>query len=196
MSYANNRSQECSSPDSAITLYDREAGTATLTARAGRPSGVPRLTILGADEEGLGRVLGVRAFEGVPYNEQLATVVWLHCEWHFRRIYVDASAHALVDELRARGLPVEAISFSLQGKVELHSRLKAAFEARRLTIPRHLDLLRELAAFEYAITPKGNLTLHGGRDDHVDSLALAAKPLTRPRPDYRPGPPIILPPRW
>ncbi len=73
---------------------------------------------------------------------------WLAGEWHFRRIFVD--------ELRARGLPVEPVSFSLQGKVELHSRLKAAFE--------------------YAITPNGNLTLHARRDDHVDSLALAARP--------------------
>ncbi len=73
---------------------------------------------------------------------------------------------------------------------ELHSRLKAAFEARRLTIPRLPDLLRELSGFEYAITPKGNLTLHGGRDDHVDSLALAARPLTRPRSE--PGPPGLL----
>ncbi len=156
------------------------------------------VTVLGVDSEGLGRVLGLRAFEGVPYNEQVAYVVWLHGEWGFRRIYVDASAHALVDELRARGLPVDAVSFSLQGKVELHSRLKAAFEARKLTIPRLPDLLRELAAFEYAITPKGNLTLHGGRDDHVDALALAARPLTRARgkpgamrlslPRGRPGP--------
>ncbi len=73
---------------------------------------------------------------------------------------------------------------------ELHGRLKAAFEARRLTIPRLPDLLRELAAFEYAIMDRGNLTLHGDRDDHVDSLALAARPLTRLRSE--PGPPGLL----
>ncbi len=148
------------------------------------------VTVLGVDGEGLGRVLGVRASEGVPYNEQVGYMQWLDSEWRFRKIYVDASAHALVDELRARGLPVEAVSFSLQGKVELHGRLKAAFEARKLTIPRLPDLLRELAAFEYAITPKGNLTLHARRDDFVDSLALAARPLTRPRSE--PGPPGLL----
>ncbi len=70
---------------------------------------------------------------------------------------------------------------------ELHSRLKAAFEARRLTIPRLPILLRELAAYEYAITDRGNLTLHARRDDHVDSFALAARPLPRPRSE--PGPP-------
>lgn len=93
---------------------------------------------------------------------------------------MDASAHAVVDSLRERGLSVEDVSFSLQGKIELHSRLKSAFEGGRIVIPRHPDLLRQLASFRYKITDAGNLTLHGGRDDYVDSLALSGRDLTKP----------------
>ena len=135
------------------------------------------ITILGITEDH-GRVLWIRAFEGVPYDKQVAYMLWLHSNWRFRKVYVDASAHAIVDSLTAKMLPVEAVSFSMQGKVELHSRLKSAFEGGRITIPRHPDLLRELSGFEYKISEAGNLLLHGGRDDHVDSLALAARNLT------------------
>src|SRR5207253_102723 len=115
---------------------------------------------------------------------------WLHGLWRFRRIYSDASAHAVNDLLRAKSIPVEPVSFSLQGKVELYGRLKATLEADRLVLPQHAALLRELSTFEYRISTSGNLLLHasaGGHDDFPDSLALAARTLTRSRPDDGPG---------
>jgi hypothetical protein len=142
------------------------------------------LTVLGVDPSGRGRVLWLKVFEGASYVDQAAYVEWLHGLWRFRRIYSDASAHAVNDLLRAKALPVEPVSFSLQSKVELYSRLKAALEADRLTLPQHAGLLRELSTFEYRISPQGNLLLHasaGGHDDFPDSLALAARTLTKER---------------
>ena len=76
--------------------------------------------------------------------------------------------------------------------VKVPARLCDAGFMRRIQqgVAGHLDLLRELAASEFAITPKGNLTFHARRDDHVDSLALAARTFTRPRSE--PGPPGVL----
>lgn len=139
------------------------------------------VTVVGVDEEGgVGKVLWIRAMQDISYTEQLSYLNWLDSEWRFRRVYVDASAHAIVDALISQGLSVEDVSFSLQGKIELHGRLKSAFEGGRIVIPRHPDMLRQLASFRYKITESGNLTLHGGRDDYVDSLALAARDLTKP----------------
>src|SRR5439155_2932242 len=142
------------------------------------------LTVLGVDPSGVGRVLWLKTFEGASYVDQAAYVGWLHGLWRFRRIYSDASAHAVNDLLRSKSLPVEPVTFSLQGKVELYSRLKAALEADRLVLPQHAALLRELSTFEYRISTSGNLLLHaveGGHDDFPDSLALAARTLTRER---------------
>lgn len=84
------------------------------------------LTVLGIDKDGFGKVLFIKPFEGVSYVDQVSYVSFLHTTWRFKRIFVDASSHAVVDSLRAHHLPVQPISFSLQGKMELYSRLKAA----------------------------------------------------------------------
>ncbi len=151
------------------------------------------LTVVGVDEEGLGRVLWLKAFEGTDYVQQAAYVAWLHGLWHFRRIHADASNHAVVDALKAKGLPVDPVVFTAPSKAELYGRLKAAMEAGKLVLPDHRDLLRELSTFEYRISERGHLLLHhadGGHDDYPDSLALATRPLTRPRSEG--GPPCVL----
>lgn len=175
-------------------LEEHAAMTRYLGADWARVEGGDRtvLTVLGVDASGHGLVLWLKVFEGASYVDQAAYVAWLHGLWRFRRIYSDASAHAVNDLLRANSLPVEPVSFSLQSKVELYSRLKAALEADRLTLPQHAGLLRELSTFEYRISPQGNLLLHtstGGHDDFPDSLALAARTLTRER--GRAGPALM-----
>jgi hypothetical protein len=142
------------------------------------------LTVVGIDREGHGRVLWLKTFEGTSYVEQANYVSWLNDQWRFVRVYSDATAFAVNDALTAHGVPIEPIQFSQQGKVELYARLKAAMEAGRLVIPNHPDLLRELSTFEYKISDLGNLLLHhvaGGHDDFPDSLALAARELTKER---------------
>jgi len=171
-------------------LEDHVGMVRYLGADWGRVEGGDRtvLTVLGVDPAGVGRVLWLKSFEGASYVDQAAYVGWLHGLWRFRRIFSDASAHAVNDLLRSKSLPVEPVTFSLQGKVELYSRLMAALEADRLVLPQHAALLRELSTFEYRISTSGNLLLHaveGGHDDFPDSLALAARTLTRER--GRPG---------
>jgi hypothetical protein len=162
----------------------------TLGCDWGRVEGGDRtvLTVLGVDGEGRGRVLWLKTFEGTDYVAQARYVAWLHGLWRFRRIHADASNHAVVDALRAKGLPVDAVAFTAPSKAELYGRLKASMEAGRLVLPDHPDLVRELSTFEYRISERGNLLLHhaaGGRDDFPDSLALAARDLTKRR--GRPG---------
>ncbi|MEE9237185.1 MAG: hypothetical protein V3U52_05300 [Thermoplasmata archaeon] len=151
----------------------------------GRVEGGDRtvLTVVGLEEE-RGRVLWIKPFEGTDYVQQASYVEWLHGLWHFNRIHADASNHAVVDLLKAKDLPVDPVPFTAPSKAEMYGRLKAAMEAGRLVLPDHRDLIRELSTFEYRISERGNLLLHhavGGHDDYPDSLALAARPLTRPR---------------
>ncbi len=179
-------------------LEEHAAMTRYLGADWARVEGGDRtvLTVVGVDASGHGRVLWLKTFEGTSYVDQVAYVAWLHGLWRFRRIYSDASAHAVNDLLRAKGLPVEPVTFSLPSKVELYSRLKAALEADKLTLPQQANLLRELASFEYRISASGNLMLHaaaGGHDDFPDSLALASRTLTRER--GKPGP-VVFPSTW
>lgn len=141
-------------------------------------------TVLGIDRDGHGKVLWIKAMDGVDYVSQAAYVEWLHGRWGFTRIFADASNHAVVDLLVSKSLPVEPVQFTAPSKVDLFGRLKSAMEAAKLTIPSHPDLLRELSTFEYRISPSGNLLLHhvsGGHDDYPDSLALAARQLTQER---------------
>jgi hypothetical protein len=142
------------------------------------------LTVLGANRKDSGKVLWIKSFEGTSYVDQIRYVEWLHRQWHFLRIYSDASAHAVNDELKSESLPVEPVKFSAAQKVELYGRLKAALEADRLVLPQHPHLQRELSTFQYKFSVSGNLLLHhaeGGHDDFPDSLALAAQVLTRER---------------
>ncbi len=139
------------------------------------------ITVIAESKDGQGQVLWLKEFEDMSYVDQCAYVSYLHSEWKFKWIFVDQSAHAVVDSLRAYRLPIKPISFSLQGKIELYGRLKAAMEAGSIIIPSHPNLNQELSTFEYRITESGNITLHGGHDDYCDSLALAAKELTTPR---------------
>lgn len=181
-------------------LPEHEGLARYLGADWARVAGADRsvLTVVGVDTEGQGKVLWIRSFEGVDYVQQAAYVAWLHGLWSFRRIFSDASNHAVNDLLRSRSLPVEPVVFTVPSKVELFGRLKNAMEAGRLVLPNHPDLLRELSTFEYRISEAGNLLLHhvaGGRDDHPDSLALAASAITRPRRG-KAGPVVGPRPDW
>ena len=167
-------------------LPEHEGLVRYLGADWGRVEGGDRtvLTVVGIDKEGRGRVLWLKAFEGTDYVEQAAYLAWLHGLWNFKRIHADASNHAVVDALRAKALPVNPVVFTAPSKAELYGRLKASLEAGRLVLPDHRDLLRELSTFEYRITERGHLLLHhavGGHDDYPDSLALAARDLTKRR---------------
>jgi hypothetical protein len=149
----------------------------------GRIAGADKtvLTIVGVDQEGHGGVLWIKSFDGVDYTVQADYVGWLDRTWRFTRIYSDASNHAENDLLRAKGVSVESVNFTVGSKIELFGRLKNAMEAGKITLPQHPDLLRELSTFRYRISPTGNLLLHhveGGHDDYVDSLGLAAREVT------------------
>ncbi len=141
----------------------------------GRIAGADKtvLTVVGADGEGNGRVLWVKAFDGVDYVTQASYIAWLHGVWHFARVFSDASNNAVNDLLKTTGVPTDPIEFTAPGKVELFGRLKNSMEAGRLTIPNHPDLLRELSTFQYKISDRGNLLLHhveGGHDDYPTAL--------------------------
>ena len=139
------------------------------------------LTII-AEKDGNAIVLWLKEFEDVSYVDQCSYVANLYADWRFKQIFVDKSSFHVVDALLALRLPVTAISFSMQGKIELYGRLKASMESGSIIIPVHPNLAQELATFEYRITESGNMTLHGtGHDDYCDSLALAASELTKPR---------------
>lgn len=148
------------------------------------------LTIVGVDEEGHGRVLWIRTFEGEDYVSQANYVTWLDSLWNFAVVSSDASNHAVNDLLRSKGLGVDAVNFTVPSKVELFGRLKNALEAGKLAIPNHPDLIGELSTFRYRISEKGNLLLHhaeGGHDDYPDSLALSARAITsNPGTDVEP----------
>lgn len=84
------------------------------------------------------------------------------------------------DVLKAQGVPVELIKFSLYSKVTIMNNLKILMQNKRIQIPKEKELMDQLELFEYEASESGGTSqpkLHapkGYHDDEVDALALLA----------------------
>jgi len=146
-------------------------------------SGEDRTVFHGVDE--LGNVfLNDEAYDEMGVLEAASHIVTLDRQYDFDTIFVDRTAigegtvEKLADEPRV-SQKIEQVYFSVQKKQQIYQRLKAALESGYLHLPHDKTLRNELDSIGSDTTKSGNLRLYprgdsdSGRDDFVDSLALA-----------------------
>lgn len=88
----------------------------------------------------------------------------------------------VVDDFRDRGLNATGFKFTSQSKQQLVESLAMAVEENQVTIPDEAQLVNELKAFDYEITPSGAMRYgapEGVHDDCVMALALAWRGLRK-----------------
>lgn len=147
-------------------------------------SGDDRTVFHGIDDQG-NVFLHDEAHDEMGVLEAANYIKTLDRQHGFNRIYVDRTAigEGTVEKL-AEDPTIErkitAVYFSLQKKQQIYQRLKAALQSEALHLPHDKTLRQELESIGSDKTQNGNLRLYprgggdsSGRDDYVDSLALA-----------------------
>ena len=91
---------------------------------------------------------------------------------------------------RRMGRRVSGIHSSQRSKEDAYSRLRALLSDRRLVLPDHVELIRQLQGLTYSPTASGGLTIEASdpnvHDDLADALSLAASAIP---PDTKGGVP-------
>jgi phage terminase large subunit-like protein len=116
-------------------------------------------------------------FQRVPWRLQVARLASLSRRFNDARLYVDATGvgDPICEDLRAAGLPVEAMVLTAARKRDLIDALAVAIEQQRLTMIPHEPTRRELEAYEQTALPSGAFRTGappGRHDDCVIALAL------------------------
>jgi len=123
-------------------------------------------------------------------------------DWNFQKLLIQASAlkynnaalkidrtgvgDPIVEDLERKGLNIGedgAVVFSKQTRRELLDNLAILLQQDKIKIPDDPQLLSELEAFQFVLTPNGKIDVRsrkGFHDDCVFSLALAVHGLTIP----------------
>ena len=117
-------------------------------------------------------------FNGIEYRAQLPRVAYMAEMYNNAHVVMDATGvgDPVMEEAKAYGLDVEGYVFSTPSKKELIDRLVVAIEKEQIHYPAIPELLNELKAFSYQITPSRNIIYsapEGMHDDTVMALALA-----------------------
>lgn len=135
--------------------------------------------------ERLGDVLYLRNLEilkKVPFEEQFNIID--HYAYYARRVAIDETGIGmmLAEQLQKRWgeLKVLPVYFTQKAKEELATRLKSAFEDKKIRISPDRDLREDLHSVKKEITSSGNIKLNAESSDlgHADrfwSIALAVK---------------------
>lgn len=119
---------------------------------------------------------------GTDYSVIIAELKAINDYMHPSLFILDATGvgEGPADILKALGLPVDLIKFSLFSKVSIMNNLKILFQNKRIQIPNEKELINELELFEYEASESGGVSqpkLHapeGYHDDEVDALGLLA----------------------
>ena len=97
---------------------------------------------------------------------------------------VGSSASQLLERTladRGNRVPVAGVSTSVRSKEDAFGGLKVLLQAERLALPRHPEMLRQLAALSYEVTDVGSVRIavpeRSGHDDLAMSMCLAAHEL-------------------
>lgn len=134
--------------------------------------------------EGQWRAVQVERLPQTGWQAQLERLLQRIGMWGVRTVCCDATGvgDPLAEMLQRRlsesgqSVRVEPVVFTAAAKRSLVESLALAMEQRRIAIPPHPDLLRELHAFTAIHTPSGHVCLRaqgGEHDDLVTALALA-----------------------
>lgn len=135
----------------------------------------------------------VDRFHRLDWNIQVARVHGVIERFGMPRVLCDTTGvgDPVHENLRASGVPAESYPFTMKSKTALIDNLALMLEKQCIVLPRpevFPVLIDELEAFEYSVTERGNVSSgapHGGHDDCVISLALAAWKVRPSRPQPR-----------
>jgi len=146
-------------------------------ARMGQDSSV--FTIVEVPNDGgVGDVIYIEETNHTRLTDSVGRVKFLHGIFRFERIYLDSTGlgSGPTDSLTEAGLPIEAVTFTIQSKQDIFSNLKKLMEEKKIRIPRLKKLVYQLLDLRYEFKSSGNMSIHHserGHDDFCDSLALA-----------------------
>ena len=144
-------------------------------------------TVLTVIDKQTHNVVSIDRFQKIPYPLQIDRIEQLARRYNQAKVIVELNAIgiAVADELRAREVNVQdfrtvgTISEDIEkrgSKEKMVNKLAVDIEQRNLTIPDDKNLIDELEAYAYEITPSGHYRYgapEGYHDDAVISLALA-----------------------
>lgn len=124
-------------------------------------------------------VVSFQRFNQVDWNLQKERII-TECIKYRSQLCIDATGvgDPIVDDLRRAGLNIPeggAYKFTSDSKKSLIERLIISIEQRLITFPKIEELMNELSAFSYEITPNRNIRYtapDGIHDDCVIALAL------------------------
>lgn len=128
----------------------------------------------------------VERLPSTGWQRQIERLLHQFGEWRVRTVYCDASgigdplAEMLQQSLSHHHLHirVEPVVFTASTKRTIIETLALAMEQRRVAIPPHPDLLRELHAFTASHSGSGHIRLQARGSEHDDlviALALAVQ---------------------
>lgn len=172
-------------------LADVKPGTSTTVAGLdwGRYRDFTALVVL-RQADGRQQAVRVERLPSAPWRVQCQRILNRFSEWGVRAACCDATGigdpltQNLQDSLSEKAMPVhlEPVVFTASTKRTIIEMLALAMEGKKITIPPHPDLLRELHAFSATPTASGHVRLQARGSEHDDlviALALAHRAAER-----------------
>lgn len=117
-------------------------------------------------------------FQDIKWSEQKLRIQDLAFKYNNAICLLDSTGvgDPILEDLQSSNISVEGYKFNNTSKIQLIDNLSIAIERRLITFPDEENLVKELQAFEYILTPAGNVKYEapqGKHDDCVISLGLA-----------------------
>jgi len=135
-------------------------------------------TVLICVDQGTNQVVAFDRFNEISWTLQKEKIAVMARKYNNAAVVVDASGvgDPIFEDLSRLGLNVEGFKFNSTSKTELVERLILAIEQRIVYFPNIPELVEELEAFTYELTPTGKFKYtapDGQHDDCVIALGLA-----------------------
>ncbi len=127
------------------------------------------------------RLVGFWRVNNINWSFIKEKIKRVSAEYNFAECIVDATggiSTAFTEDLILDGINVTEFIYSNKSKTRIMDHLGLLIEKKNIRFPRIPQLIVELEAFSYTITPKNNM-IYGSseKDDCVNSLALACSEL-------------------
>lgn len=135
-------------------------------------------TVLTCMEKANKEVVEFQRFNQIDWAFQKEKIVSLSKKYNNAKVVVDNTGlgDPIEEDLKRTGLVVEGFKFTRINKRQLIQQLQIAIENRLIIYPEIPELMTELEAFEYTLSPVGTVKMgapEGMHDDCVISLGLA-----------------------
>lgn len=139
------------------------------------------IIVMGVDETNTGFVVDMIKEGQSNINALTFRIEGLAETYKPESIYIDESGlgGGLVDNCKARGLPIRPITFSLKSKAEIFKDLRMIFEGKRIKI-KYSEIAEQLSMMSIEYTENNLMKIKSdGRDDAATALALVAQAISQ-----------------